>query len=177
MGLVEVAAHHRGLGQAGRLAGAQAPEGLAETQDPGLCLGGQPESGAHQLSQVDCLDGTNDAAEFALWLSPHILASTGRVLATVVKTPDEEIDEYLQVLAEMAEASGGGLTDPPQTVGDCADWEDNRILDLAAAAGAFLIVSADVDLTSMSPWRGRPIIEPPQFASLVDASRRARRRR
>jgi hypothetical protein len=33
------------------------------------------------------------------------------------------------------------------------------------------------DLTSMSPWRGRPIIEPQQFAALVDASRRARRRR
>ena len=77
----------------------------------------------------------------------------------------------------MAEASGGGITDPPQTVGDCPDWEDNRILDLAAGVGAFLIVCADVDLTSMSPWRGRPIIEPTQFASMVDASRRARRRR
>jgi predicted nucleic acid-binding protein len=65
----------------------------------------------------------------------------------------------------------------PQTVGDCPDWEDNRILDLAAAVGAFMIMSADTDLTSMSPWRGRPIIEPPQFASLVDAARRARRRR
>jgi predicted nucleic acid-binding protein len=106
-----------------------------------------------------------------------VLANTGRVLAMVVKTPDEEVDEYLQALAEMAEASGGGIADPPQAVGDCADWEDNRVLDLAAAVGAFLIVSADVDLTSMSPWRGRPIIEPPQFASLVDASRRARRRR
>jgi hypothetical protein len=41
------------------------------------------------------------------------LANTGRVLATVLKTPDEEIDEYLQVLAEMAEESGGGITDPP----------------------------------------------------------------
>ena len=91
--------------------------------------------------------------------------------------PDAEIDEYLQVIAEVAEASGGGITDPPQTVGDCPDWEDNRILDLAAAVGAFLIVSADTDLTSMSPWRGRPIIEPPQFASLVDGARRARRRR
>jgi len=47
----------------------------------------------------------------------------------------------------MAEASGGGITDPPQTVGDCSDWEDNRILDLAAAVGAFLIVSADADPT------------------------------
>jgi len=119
----------------------------------------------------------NDAAEFALWLSPHILANTGRVLATVLKTPDEEVDEYLQVLAEMAEASGGGITHPPQTVGDCPDWEDNRILDLAAAVGAFIIVYADTDLTNMSPWRGRPIIQPLQFASLVDAARRARRRR
>ncbi len=103
---------------------------------------------------ADCLGVVNDAAEFALWLSPHMRA-----------------------LAEMAEASGGGITDPPQTVGDCPDWEDNRILDLAAAVGAFLIVSADADLTSISPWRGRPVIEPSQFASMVDASRRARRRR
>lgn len=51
------------------------------------------------------------------------------------------------------------------------------MLDLAAAVGAFLILSADADLTSMSPRRGRPIIEPSQFASMVDASRRARRRR
>ncbi len=79
------------------------------------------------------------------------------MLATVLKTPDEEVDDYLRALAEMADASGGGITDPPQTVGDCPDWDDNRILDLAAAVGAFLIVSADADLTSMSPWRGRPV--------------------
>jgi len=125
----------------------------------------------------DCLGVVNDAAEFGLWLSPHILANTGRVLAELLKTPNDEVDAYLQVLTEIAEASGGGDTDPPQTVGDCPDWEDNRILDLAAAVGAFLIVSADTDLTSMSPWRGRPIVEPAQFASLVGASRRARRRR
>ena len=124
--------------------------------------GGSPRSGA---------------AEFALWPTPHILANTGRVLATVLKTLDDEVDEYLGALAEMAEASGGGITDPPKTVGDCPDWEDNRILDLAAAVGAFLIVTADADLTTMSPWRGRPIIEPSQFASMVDASRRAHRRR
>jgi hypothetical protein len=34
----------------------------------------------------------------------------------------------------------------------------------------------DLDLTSMSPWWGRPVNQPPQFASLVDASRRARKR-
>ncbi len=126
---------------------------------------------------ADCLGVVNDAAEFALWLSPHILVNTGRVLASVVKMPDDEVDEYLAVLTEIAEASGGGVTDPPQVVGDCPDWEDNRVLDLALEIGAFLVVSADADLTTMSPWRGRPVIEPSQFASLVDASRRSRRRR
>ena len=125
---------------------------------------------------AECLGVINDAAEFALWLSPHILTNTGRVLGDVVGTPKDEIDEYIAILVEMADASGGGLTDPPQAVGDCPDWEDNRILDLTLAVGAFMIVSGDADLTTMSPWRGRPIIEPAQFAGLVDASRRTRRR-
>jgi hypothetical protein len=67
-----------------------------------------PTSGS---PSADCLGVVNDAAEFALWLSPHILANTGPVLATVLETP-----------AEMAKASGGGITDLPQTVGDCPDW-------------------------------------------------------
>jgi predicted nucleic acid-binding protein len=125
---------------------------------------------------ADCLGLINDEAEFALWLSSHILANTGRVLATAIGTPADEIDDYLSALMEMADASGGGVREPPQSVGDCKDWEDNRILDLALAVGAFLIVSEDADLISMSPWRGRPIVEPRQFASLADASRRARRR-
>jgi predicted nucleic acid-binding protein len=110
-------------------------------------------------------------------LSPHILSNTGRVLGEVIGMPSDEIDEYIAILAEIADASGGGLVDPPQSVGDCPDWEDNRILDLADTVGAFLIVSNDTDLTAMSPWRGRPIISPDRFAALVDASRRASRRR
>jgi hypothetical protein len=100
--------------------------------------------------------------------------AVGAVGATVLKTPEDEVYEYPRALAEVAEASGGGITDPPQTVGDCPDWEGNRILDLASAVGALLIVSADADLASMSPWRGRPIIEPPQFASMINASRPGR---
>jgi hypothetical protein len=63
---------------------------------------------------------------------------------------DKHIDDYLQVLTDLAAASGGGLTGPPQTVGDCPDWEDNRSLDLAAEVGAWVIVSADNDLLQMS---------------------------
>ena len=59
---------------------------------------------------------------------------------------------------------------------DCADCEDNRILELALDTGAILVVSNDADLTSMSPWRGIPVLRPREFASRVDAMRRTMRR-
>ena len=125
---------------------------------------------------ADCLGVVNDAAEFALWLSPHILDNTIRVLMTVVGTPKEEADDYEAILTEMAEASGGGVTTPPRTVHDCPDHEDNLVLDLAADVGALLIVSEDNDLTSMSPWRGTLIVRANQFVARVDGMRRHVRR-
>jgi predicted nucleic acid-binding protein len=125
---------------------------------------------------ADCLGVINDAAEFALWLSPHILENTARVLMAVVRTPKDEADDYLDILAEMAEASGGGTLTPPRSVHDCPEHEDNLVLDLAAEVGALLIVSEDTDLTSMSPWRGVPILRAGEFTGRVDAMRRQRRR-
>jgi len=148
---------------------------VAVGESPFRCWPSPPPTSTNP--SADCIGIINDAAEFALWVSPHILSNTGRVLDEVVGMPKDEIDEYITILAEMAGASGGGLVDPPRTVGDCPDWEDNRILDLAVETGAFLIVTSDADLTTMSVWRGRPIIEPRQFTAMVDASRRARRRR
>src|ERR1700734_1890116 len=52
VGLVEVAACHRGLSQAGRRAGSQESAGLAEPQDPGHRLGGQAELGAGELAKM-----------------------------------------------------------------------------------------------------------------------------
>jgi predicted nucleic acid-binding protein len=124
---------------------------------------------------ADCLGVINDAAEFGLWLSPHILDNTTRVLSEVVGTPKEEAEDYRNLLEEMAEASGGGVCTPPRTVHDCGDHEDNLVLDLAAEVAALLIVSDDTDLTSMSPWRGTPILRASQFAARVDVMRRRRR--
>jgi predicted nucleic acid-binding protein len=39
-----------------------------------------------------------------------------------------------------------------------------------------MLVSADTDLISVSPWRGVPIVTPTQFASRVDGMRRHRNR-
>lgn len=128
---------------------------------------------------ADCVGIVNDAREFALWLSEHVLVNVVRVLTD----PDgyrwdlEPAEEYVSLLVEIAEASGGDVVEPEVRVRDCADHEDNRILELALAANADLIVSDDEHLTSMSPWRGIPVIRTREFSFRVDAARRAVRRR
>ena len=110
---------------------------------------------------ADCLGVIVDAAEFALWLSPHIITNIDTILAQLFKWAQPQVDAYLRAVGMAAEHSGGGIVaDVPRTVHDCPDHEDNLILDLAAEVGALLIVSNDTDLLSMSPWRGTPVIEP-----------------
>lgn len=136
-----------------------------------------PTSGHHA---ADCLGIANDAEEFGLWLSPHVLTNIERVLLAPLGqggfgwSPDR-VEDYLAVLVEIAAASGGGVVEPTVLVTDCPDYEDNRILELALACDAVLIISNDTDLLSMSPWRGTPVVDPRTFTGRVDASRRTRR--
>ena len=124
---------------------------------------------------ADCLGIANDAAEFALWLSPHVLHNVARVLGDPFGWAPERIAEYVERLVAIATRAGGQVVEPGTTVGDCPDFEDNRILELALPAGAALLVSDDTDLLAMSPWRGIPIVPSRDFAGRVDAMRRARR--
>ena len=149
-------------------------QAIASGNSPYLSWPSPPPTSGNPFA--DSLGIVNDAAEFALWLSPHILDNTIRVLMTVVGTPKEEADDYREILIEMADASGGGVLTPPRTVHDCPVHEDNLVLDLAAEVGALLIVSEDADLTSMSPWRGVPVLRAREFVGRVDAMRRHRRR-
>ncbi len=129
---------------------------------------------------ADCVGIINDAVEFSLWLSPHLLTNIERVLDSPASQDgfeweSQRVEDYLEVLVEISSASGGAVIAPAQAVMDCADYEDNRILELALACQAVLIVSNDSDLLHMSPWRGIPILSPRDFAARVDASRRVRR--
>ena len=85
-------------------------------------------------------------------------------------------EEYVRVLVKMAAAGGCGVREPTEEVMASEDWEDNRILALALECDAALIVSDDPHLLDLSPWRGIPIVPAREFASRVDAARRARRR-
>lgn len=134
----------------------------------------------HGQAAAECVGIVNDAEEFALLLSPHILTNVARVLGDRTRGygwPEDQVEEYLRVLVKIAEASGGMVLSPAVPVADCtADYEDNRILELALAGNAALIISADQHLLELSPWRGIPVIEPHEFVGRVDAMRRARRR-
>lgn len=122
----------------------------------------------------------NDAREFGLFITEHILVNIARVLTGF--PPDgygwavDRAEDYVALLAEIADASGGGVIDPAVIVTDCPDHEDNRILECAAASGSLLIVSDDNDLVSMSPWRGTPVVTSAEFVKRTDAMRRSRRR-
>ena len=127
---------------------------------------------------ADCVGIVNDACEFGLWISPHILTNVVRVLTEPNDGFDwdlEAAEEYAALLVEIADASAGGVVAPTVRVTDCADFEDNRILELAAEVGADVIVSEDHHLTDLSPWNGIPVLRPREFASRIDAARRAAR--
>ncbi|TDD62245.1 PIN domain-containing protein [Actinomadura darangshiensis] len=127
-------------------------------------------------ASADCLGVANDAAEFSLWVSPHILRNVERILVELFKWEEAKAGAYLTALVAIVEHSEGDIVDPPRTVSDCPDHEDNLILDLVAEVGALLAVSNDADLISMSPWRGTPIVTPDIFRQKVDGMRRHARR-
>ena len=60
-------------------------------------------------ASADCLGVIVDAAEFALWLSPHITTNIDRILAQLFKWAQPQIDAYLRAVVMAAEHSGGGI--------------------------------------------------------------------
>ncbi|MHB8451409.1 MAG: PIN domain-containing protein [Mycobacteriales bacterium] len=122
----------------------------------------------------------NDAREFSLCVSEHILVNLLRVLTGAAPAgfgwTAARAEEYIALLVEITDASGGGVITPVETVIDCPDHEDNRILECAAASGSVLIVSDDTDLISMSPWRAIPVLTSAEFVQRTDVMRRSRRR-
>lgn len=68
------------------------------------------------------------------------------------------VDGQLEVLELLS--AGSVWFEPKVPVHDCRDAKDNKYLELALAAGAALIVSSDMDLLVLHPWRDIRIIRP-----------------
>ncbi len=56
--------------------------------------------------------------------------------------------------------------EPAVRVTDCRDAKDNKYLELALAAGAETIVSGDIDLLVLHPWRGVRILLPADYLAI-----------
>ena len=56
---------------------------------------------------------------------------------------------------------------PTERVTDCRDPKDDKYLELALASGAETIVSSDVDLIVLNPWRGVRILRPADYLAEV----------
>ena len=52
---------------------------------------------------------------------------------------------------------------PAERVTDCRDAKDDKVLELALAAGAAVIVSGDADLLVLHPWRGVRVLRPAEY--------------
>jgi len=104
-------------------------------------------------------------------------ASHGRLLVSdeTVAELDEvlrrpKFDNYLsesrrvEFLATLV--AGAQLVDVVDVVTDCRDPKDNKFLGLAASGKATHIISGDLDLLVLHPFRGVAIVSPQSFLAL-----------
>jgi hypothetical protein len=79
---------------------------------------------------ADCIGVVNDAAEFALWLSAHILENTIRVLRERADWSKEDAEAFGRILMRLAVHGGGGTLVLAGTLTASADTID--AVDVAA---------------------------------------------
>jgi predicted nucleic acid-binding protein len=112
-----------------------------------------------------------DGEDFELYISPHILSNTSRVLQTEMNVKAKTVGAILTGITEIVHLTGGSIVDPQRLNHDQKDFEDNLILDLVRTTEALILVTSDVVLLDQNPWSGRLIVSPRRFVEQVIRSR------
>ena len=104
-------------------------------------------------------------SRFRLFASPHILRNVHRV-AVAAGTSAVTTDEFISLIVEMCDFSGGAVVDPVELDHGIADFEDNAIVSLVKdpAVDALIVVTRDrefLDLGKLLP--GRLLMHPRDF--------------
>lgn len=58
------------------------------------------------------------------------------------------------------------LVEITESIQECRDPEDDKILELAVSGGAACIVTGDADLLALNPFRGIAVVTPAEFLAL-----------
>lgn len=123
---------------------------------------------------ADCLSLALDDEDFHLYISPHILLNTTKVLRDEMKIDAKKVGAILTGFAEIVHCTGGSIVDPKRASHDQKDFEDNLILDLVRQTESLILVTSDKELLEQNPWNGRLILEPRQFVEQIVRSRSQR---
>ena len=88
-----------------------------------------------------------------------LLEEVHRVLLVKFRVPPALAAEALALL----ERTGVRVTPSPLDIPVCRDPDDDRVLALARAFEAELLVTGDADLLVLHPWEGIAIVPPREF--------------
>jgi predicted nucleic acid-binding protein len=124
----------------------------------------EPLPPASENAAADCLSIAFDGLGIELYMSPHIIDNTFRIMEHAGHT-NTFIETYIEALLDIVEMSGGAVIDAPKRDHGVTDHEDNLILDLMLTADADVLVTDDTDLTALNPWNGRVILRPYEFVN------------
>ena len=101
----------------------------------------------------------------SLLVSKELVQELGDVLARERFTryiTREERERFLEALIQETE-----LIETTETVKECRDPKDDKVLELAISGNALYIVTGDKDLLEMDPFRGITIFTPADFLNLM----------
>jgi putative PIN family toxin of toxin-antitoxin system len=114
-----------------------------------LVFGGNPRLALERAAQ----------GLFELAVSDPIKAEVERVLAEKFRWPETRITEAVAYLCPLTH-----VVVPRQTVTDCHDSDDNRVLECALEAHADVIVTGDSHLLKLNPYQDKiAILKPREF--------------
>jgi putative PIN family toxin of toxin-antitoxin system len=103
--------------------------------------------------------------EGAILISAPVLLELAEVLGRPKLNKyltEEQRMRFLVALLREAE-----LVEITETIRDCRDPKDDKLLELAVCGKADYIVSGDQDLTVLNPFRGVQVLTPKEFIDLV----------
>ena len=92
-------------------------------------------------------------------LDDNLEGEVVRVLRDKFKVPPDRLADVIALFGGTAVRVVAMPLDEPA----CRDPDDDRVLALALALPADVLVSGDEDLLVLHPWRGIPIVRPRDF--------------